>query len=387
MHRYRELPLGREHEHALLPDRRAAVVLHLDAADLAEEPRDADAAAHVRGCQTRAHELDRTDREETRPVRRATIAEVEPCVAEEVADARNHASHGSGGPRERPRARDLRLLIDDHVARRDAVGYGLVRVEAALRHTQRDEQQLARRGLVGLCRSELDEPAEDREARVRVVPDLTERRELFELRHRGDVFGERIVALARVGEAVAEPTAGVGHEMSERCARRRVLVAHTEFGNVATDRGVEIERATLHETHHDRGRDRLRDRGDLEERVGIDRKRMLDVRHAVCRDVFVALVQDPDRDTGDVVLGHPFPHQLIELRSHARILDRTRRREAGASSASLPRRRSSHSGRRPAAPGTAPDPRRSRSRLRRRPSARRPSPAGAGRRRVARSAA
>src|SRR5919201_152670 len=99
---------------------------------------------------------------------------MEARVREEIANARDDAADGRRGPWEGPRPRDLRLLVDDHVARRDSVGDGLVGVEAALRHPERDEEELARGGLVRLPRGELDQPAEDREARVRVVPDLAE---------------------------------------------------------------------------------------------------------------------------------------------------------------------------------------------------------------------
>src|SRR6266550_2114225 len=255
-------------------------------------------------------------------VSRAPVPEMEPGVGQELAYVRDHSADGGRRARERPRPGDPWLLVHDHVSDRHAVRDRLVCVEAALGHAKRDEQELADRGLEGLAGRDLDEPAEDGEARVRVVPDLANRRELLELGHRRDVPGERVVALAEVREAVAEPAAGVGDEMAEGHASRRVLVAQAELRQVPADRRVQIERATFDQAHHDRRRHRLRDRRDLKERVAVHWKWMLDAGDAVRRDVLVALMKDADRDTGDVVAGHPIPHKLLELRPHARIVAR-----------------------------------------------------------------
>ena len=154
------------------------------------------------------------------------------------------------------------------------------------------------------------------------MPDLADRRQLLEVGHRRDVPREGVVALAEVREAVAEPAAGVRDEMTKGRALRGVLVAQAELRQVAADRCVEIERATFDEAHDDRRRDRLRDRRDLKERVAVHRKRVFEIRHAVRRDVLVAVVENADRDSGNVVAGHPVAHQLLELRSHARIVAR-----------------------------------------------------------------
>src|SRR4029078_5494894 len=100
------------------------------------------------------------------------------------------------------------------------------------------------------------------------MPDLAERGQLIQLGHRRDVAREGVVALAEVGERIAEPPPGVGHEMTERRALRGVLVAKLELGDVAPYVRIQIERATLDEAHDDRRRNGLRDRCDLEEGVG-----------------------------------------------------------------------------------------------------------------------
>src|SRR4029077_3073631 len=108
-------------------------------------------------------------------------------------------------------------------------------------HAQGDEEKLAHRGLVRLAGDDLDEPAEHREARVRVMPDLAERGQLLELGHRRDIARERVVTLAEIRETVAEPATRVGHEVPERRAPRDVLVAQLELRKVAADRRVEVE--------------------------------------------------------------------------------------------------------------------------------------------------
>ena len=152
------------------------------------------------------------------------------------------------------------------------------------------------------------------------MPYLAERGELLELGHCRNVAGEGVVSLAEVRETVAEPAAGVGDKVPERRALGDVVVAEVEFGQVAPDRRVEIQRTPLDEAHHDGCRHRLGDRRDLEEGVGVYREGVLEVRDPVRGDVLVAVMENADRDPGDVIPGHPLTHQLLELRPHARIV-------------------------------------------------------------------
>ena len=71
------------------------------------------------------------------------------------------------------------------------------------------------------------------------MPDLAERRQLLELRHRGDVLRERVVAVAEVREAVTEPATGVRDKMPHGRARRGVGVLELERGDVRADRRVD----------------------------------------------------------------------------------------------------------------------------------------------------
>src|SRR5439155_9397269 len=181
----------------------------------------------------------------------APVPEMESRVGQEVAHARDHTSHRRGGAREGIGPGYAWLLVYDGVPGRDAVGDRFVGVEAAFRHAERDEQELPHGRFVRLTCGHLDEPAEHREARVRVMPDLAEWRELLELGHRRDVTRERVVAFSEVGEAIAEPAAGVRDEVPEGRGLRGVIVADLELGEVAADRRIPIERAALAEAHDD----------------------------------------------------------------------------------------------------------------------------------------
>jgi hypothetical protein len=60
---------------------------------------------------------------------------------------------------------------------------------------------------------------------------------------------------------------------------------------VSRHRIIECDASFLDE-HHDRGRsERLRDRADLEQRVGVDLERMLDVRHSMRRGVVLTVYE------------------------------------------------------------------------------------------------
>src|SRR5207237_6012045 len=106
---------------------------------------------------------------------------MEPRVGQEVPHARDHAADRRGRAGEGVRPHDARLLVDDRVPRCYAMRDRLVRVEAATGHAERDEEELAHRGLVRLAGDDLDEAAEDGEARVRVMPYLTNWGTLLEL--------------------------------------------------------------------------------------------------------------------------------------------------------------------------------------------------------------
>ena len=153
---------------------------------------------------------------------------MEARVGDEIAHRGDDAADRRRRAREGPRRDDTRAVIAHLMTDRDAVHDRLTRGEDAVRHPERPQEQLARRLLVGLPADDLDDPAEDGEGAVRVVPDLTQGRELLELDHRVDVAPQRIAPVAKIGEAVAEPAAGVRDEVFHRRALRRVGVLQRE---------------------------------------------------------------------------------------------------------------------------------------------------------------
>src|SRR5439155_13444528 len=218
LHGYRGVALRREHEHALLSDGDAAVVLQAHAMDVAQEPRDTHLAIEVRVRLRGAHALEVRLRQQTRAVRRGPVAEMEARVAHEVPHRRHDTAHRRRRARESPWAYDARLLVGDLVAYRHAVHDRLAGVEDRARHSKGPQQQLARRLLVRLAGDHFDDPPKHRERGVRVVPDLAERRDLLEVDHRVDVPREGVVAATEVGEAVAEPSARMRDEVLHRRA-------------------------------------------------------------------------------------------------------------------------------------------------------------------------
>src|SRR6185503_5262579 len=158
---------------------------------------------------------------------------------------------------------------------------------------------------------------------------------LLELDHRLDVLRERVIAVAEVAERVAEPAAGVGHEVPYRRARGRGLVLQLERRDVAAYRRREIELALLDESHDHRRSDRLRDRGDLEERVAIHVKRMVDVGHTPACELLLAVVPDADGDAGHVIRGHAVTDERIEAGIHALKRTQSHDRARGLTAASF----------------------------------------------------
>ena len=172
LHRHGLAAVRRQHQDALLPDRDAAVVLEAHTADGAEEPRDTHLAIEVRVGERRAHEVERLTPQKARAVWGSSVAEVEARVAHEVVRRRDDAADRRRRAREGPWARDRRLLVDDDVADGDTMRDRLAGGEARAGHTEGEKEQLAHGFLVALAGDDLDEPSEQCEARVRVVPDL-----------------------------------------------------------------------------------------------------------------------------------------------------------------------------------------------------------------------
>ena len=164
----------------------------------------------------------------------------------------------------------------------------------------------------GLPAIDLDHATREVEARVVVRPHLAERRQLRQHGERLAHPRERVVAGAEVVEVVADPAARVREQVPHRHARGDVLVAQLQLGEIRAHGRIEVELAALDEPHRGGAGERLRDRADLEERVGRDVERVLGRRDAEAGDVLLALVQQPDGDARRLRLLHRRAHRVAD---------------------------------------------------------------------------
>src|SRR5439155_11798235 len=103
------------------------------------------------------HGLEVRIREQTRDLRRGTVAEMEARVAHEVPHRRHDTTYRRRRAREGPWAYDARPLVGDLVAHGHAVHDRLAGVEDRARHSEGPQQQLARRLLVRLAGDHFDD--------------------------------------------------------------------------------------------------------------------------------------------------------------------------------------------------------------------------------------
>ena len=75
-----------------------------------------------------------------------------------------------------------------------------------------------------------------------------------------------------------------------------------ELGQVARHRRLECDVARGHQAHQRGGGERLGDRADQEQRVAVDRQRVLEARHPVARVRLVSVEPDADGDPGHAEL-------------------------------------------------------------------------------------
>jgi hypothetical protein len=85
---------------------------------------------------------------------------------------------------------------------------------------------------------------------------------------------------------------------------RDSVVGEPQLGEIASDRNVEIEDAALGEAHGRGRRERLRDRTGLENRVLVDRQRVVDARDPELEAVLGAVDEQPDRHSRHAQLRH-----------------------------------------------------------------------------------
>ena len=90
-------------------------------------------------------------------------------------------------------------------------------------------------------------------------------------------------------------------------------VERGQRGEILSDRIVELEAPLLVEHHDGHARDRLRHRGDPEDRVGSHRRARVSVRHAVGSEVsLAAFPRDQGDRPSDRIVVHVALHDLFE---------------------------------------------------------------------------
>ena len=309
--RDREAGLGDDAQEGGLADRAAVVAEHDGRIGRDDLPAEAPGRAHAGQTRERhlrgAHGAGGQRRQDPRAVGTRAFGEVHGDEAEEVARAhREHRARGLVRACQRPGRRgDLDAVlagsdVADGGAEEDRlVGAGCDVGEAERGHDVVDERLLPR-----LAAQHLDESAEQAEAHVVVGEELAGREELREARDDVDVLLDRVVAAAGVGEDVALESRLVAQQLTRGDRRGGRLVLELELGQVAADRGVEVEHALVDELHDERRGPDLRDRADLEHRVGASTSTPVDVlRTPAPASMICAVLEDGDGRTGNLVLG------------------------------------------------------------------------------------
>jgi hypothetical protein len=167
---------------------------------------------------------------------------------------------------------------------------------------------------VGFTGDPFDHQTREPERGVVVRHHRTERRHLFEVRHRVHEQVERVRALAGVLEEVAVPTRRVVQEVQHGHVTRDLLVLQTKFGDVGANGRIELDATLLHELH-DRGRRvRLARRPDLKQRACIHREWLGKVGDAMDRDMRLLTHGHADGNPRHVQPRGELRHLLLEFR-------------------------------------------------------------------------
>ena len=195
-------------------------------------------------------------------------------------------------------------MPDDEAARHD-----VVREEEGLVQADRVEDEVLDRALVRRSGHLLDDPAGKAERGVVVRDDESRWCQLLEDGHALDEARQRVIAVAGVLEEVAVPAGGVVEQLKDRHALGDLGIAERQLRNVGAHRRVEVDLALLDQPQEGDRRVRLPGRAELEERVLVDRQRVVDARHAVVGVALLVLVEDADGHPGNL----EFLGQLADL--------------------------------------------------------------------------
>jgi len=206
-----------------------------------------------------------------------------------------------GRARQRPLALYHRPVFLHAVPDDDAVRDDILGKEIRARHAEWVEHQVLDRRLVGLAGDPLDHAPRQVEPRVVVGKHRAERRQLDQVDHARHDDGQRIVARPGIVEVVALPAGGVREKVAQGDARRHLLVGQAQLRQVGAQGRVQVEQAALDQAHRRRRRHRLGGRADLEQGIGRDLQRVVDIGHAEAGRIIPSLVNNADGDAWNVV--------------------------------------------------------------------------------------
>ena len=240
------------------------------------------------------HERDGLGLEVPVAVERPLVHE-HPAEPRQVGGRREEARVAGDAP-ERARARIVRLALE-HVAievfrRRHPAPHGVARVERRVAQAERAEEHPVEIAVEGVAAHAPDDLAEQDEAGVAVLEagarriverDLGERPGRCRKSRRDRARGRDRQEARAVGQDPpdGDPVEGPAPELPQ----------------VAPERRVELDRAPLDEGHDGkRGAEGLRERGDVEDRVGRHRRGLGDEPAPAVRTVQEDLVAQPDED-------------------------------------------------------------------------------------------
>jgi hypothetical protein len=316
-----------------LSDRAAVVTDHDAAAPVEDRPAEAPVArretvAAARDVDLRLlHRVHGFDRDDPVAVGRSG-AEVQPGEAEDVGRGGADPARRARRPREPPGRSRVKLLS----GRRDvthgrAVAKDLLGQRRGVCQAEWLEEPHAHGRVPDLAGHHLGDAAEDREARVAVGHRRSERVDLSERRTAQDVLLERVVAATGVGKVVTVDPARVCEQVPDRHRVRDGVVGNPELGEIPAHRRVQFQEPFVDELHCDRRRPHLRDRPDLEQRLGRRVDAGIEVEHAGRDRVDLVALQHGERRSRHTMLRTEFVEALLEGRAgdHAVVLRRAAR--------------------------------------------------------------
>jgi AcrR family transcriptional regulator len=160
----------------------------------------------------------------------------------------------------------------------------------------------------------LDDPSRQVVAGLAVGRTGTGRADQLQLVQPRHIGGQGVIARAGVGQQRPVQARGVVEQVQHGDLFGAALFLEPQLGHVPADRRVQRDLPLGDQAHQRRGRERLRDRAHLVERVRVDRQRVVEAGHTRAGVVFAT----PSPHPGGHARNTQFPGLVAhELRQHA----------------------------------------------------------------------